>query len=395
MAVSEVQQPRDAASAAAILKWADQERLAVEVCGGGTKAAWGTPASRADVTLSTDALITGIDHIAGDLTAVVPAGMTLERVNDVLRRNHQWLAIDPPHAGRATIGGILAANDSGPRRHLFGTPRDLVIGVEIALVDGRTAKAGGRVVKNVAGYDLSRLMAGSFGSLAAIVSATFKLAPVSSASRTIVASVTDSRRLAALASTVAAAPLNPSAVELESPPHRLLVRFETSPAAADRQAQTAADLFAREGATTSTLAGADEDLLWQQYESRFWSEAATILKISTLPTDLAQTLEDVAHVTSAHGLTPHVCGRAGLGVLFVRLAHPPDETAAAARAIAELRQRVASRRGSVVVVSGSAALKAQVDPWGDLGDALALMRAVKNRFDPHGILNPGRGPGGL
>ena len=126
-------------------------------------------------------LTAGVDHVAGDLVATLPAGATLEAVNDVLRREGQWLPLDPPRASRATIGGIVATNDSGPRRHRFGAPRDLIIGIEIALADGRTAKAGGRVVKNVAGYDLSRLLCGSLGSLAVVTSATFKLSPAAAA----------------------------------------------------------------------------------------------------------------------------------------------------------------------------------------------------------------------
>src|SRR6185295_11544977 len=154
--------------------------------------------------------------------AILPAGASLAHVNEVLGREGQWLPLDPPLSDRATIGGIVATNDSGPRRHRYGTARDLIIGIEMALVDGRTAKAGGRVVKNVAGYDLSRLLCGSFGTLALIVSATFKLAPL-----------------------LAAAPLTPSAVELDSPPARMLIRFETTPGAAEQQAAAACDLCTR------------------------------------------------------------------------------------------------------------------------------------------------------
>ena len=132
--------------------------------------------------LSTLGLNAPVDHVAGDLVATVPAGASLDAVNDVLRRERQWLPLDPACSNRATIGGIIATNDSGPRRHRYGTPRDLIIGIEIALADGRIAKAGGRVVKNVAGYDLSKLLCGSLGSLAVITSATFKLAPLPPAS---------------------------------------------------------------------------------------------------------------------------------------------------------------------------------------------------------------------
>ncbi len=217
----EVLEPTDAASLAAKLKWANAQGLAVAVRGAGTKQAWGAPASRTDVVLSTLGLNSGVDHVAGDLVATVPAGATLVAVNDVLRREKQWLPLDPGVSPLATIGGVIATNDSGPRRHRYGTPRDLIIGIEIALADGRTAKAGGRVVKNVAGYDLSKLLCGSLGSLGVITSATFKLAPVAPVSCTVAATVGDLRRLGDLALAIAGAPLMPSTIEIQSPPHRL------------------------------------------------------------------------------------------------------------------------------------------------------------------------------
>ncbi len=157
-----------------------------------------------------------VDHTAGDLVASLPAGASLSEVNGMLAREGQWLPLDPRLDARATIGGILASNDSGPRRHRHGTPRDLVIGIEMTLMDGRPVKAGGRVVKNVAGYDLSRLLSGSFGSLAIITRAIFKLAPVPPASRTVVASADGGRPLSDLALEITSSPLTPTAIELQS-----------------------------------------------------------------------------------------------------------------------------------------------------------------------------------
>src|SRR5213078_978246 len=130
-------------------------------------------------------------HEHGDMTATVEAGATLRDVNRALADHRQWLPLDPPFADAATIGGILATNDSGPLRHRYGTPRDLVIGIRLATTDGILSKAGGQVVKNVAGYDLGKLIAGSFGGLAAIVSATFKLAPRPAASKTVIVQAPD------------------------------------------------------------------------------------------------------------------------------------------------------------------------------------------------------------
>ena len=182
----EVLEPPDVGALASILRAANANGQTVLPRGSGTKLAWGPVSPPIDTVLSTRRLESPIDHRPGDLIATIPAGATLAAVNELLGREHQWLPLDPQVSPDATIGGIVATNDSGPRRQRYGTPRDLIIGVEMALADGRTAKAGGRVVKNVAGYDLSRLLCGSFGSLAVMTSATFKLAPLPAASRTVV-----------------------------------------------------------------------------------------------------------------------------------------------------------------------------------------------------------------
>ena len=177
------------------MRRASDGRKSAVIRGAGTKLDWGRPAERVDVVLDMRRLNRVLAHEHGDLTATIEAGATLRDVNQALARHGQWLPLDPPFADAATIGGILATNDSGPLRHRYGTPRDLVIGIQLATTDGVLSKAGGQVVKNVAGYDLSKLVTGSFGSLAAIVSATFKLSPIPSASKTMIVSVQDPVRL--------------------------------------------------------------------------------------------------------------------------------------------------------------------------------------------------------
>ena len=184
-----VVEPATAERLAATLGWATEQGLTTVVRGGGTKLDWAPLAEPFDLLLSTAALDAVVAHRDGDLTATVQAGAKLGRVNEVLRAHRQWLPLDPAWPDHATIGGIVATNDSGPRRHWHGAPRDLIIGVTIARADGQIAKAGGIVVKNVAGYDLSRLMTGSFGCLGVIVDVTFKLAPRAAASRTVTVEV--------------------------------------------------------------------------------------------------------------------------------------------------------------------------------------------------------------
>jgi glycolate oxidase FAD binding subunit len=341
-----------------------------------------------DVTLSLEHLDLPVEHCAGDLIATVPAGATLAAVNDILGRNGQWLPLDPPDAARATIGAIVATNDSGPRRHRFGAPRDLIIGVEMVLADGRIAKGGGRVVKNVAGYDVPRLMCGSRGCLAIVTSATFKLSPLPLASRTVVVQPGDLQSLGTLARSIADEPLTPSAIELDSPPHRLLVRFESTKDAVAAQAAALAALCLRQGVSATVVGEAEESVLWTSHEEHVSRANGTLLKISVLPTDVSTVLGALEHSASAHRVEWHAAGRAALGVLDVRLSKSADHHAAV---VSDLRGAIA--RGSVVAIEADSS--PTFDRWGPMGDAWPLMRAMKNRFDPRNTLNPGKGPGGL
>ena len=377
--------PQDVASLAALLAQANRDRTPLYPRGGGTKSGWWAGAAeRADI-LSTTRLAPQLDHCAGDLTATVGAGMTLAVVNAALAQSGQWLPLDPPAADRATIGGIVAGNDSGPRRHKHGAPRDLIIGVEMVRADGTVARAGGKVVKNVAGYDLARMLCGSRGSLALIASATFKLAPLAPVSRTVVATARNARACADLAHAVSASPTAPSAVEVESPPHRLLIRFESTARAADAQADTAASLCLAQGADARVVADDEERLLWSGYEQTVWGGAidGVLVKVSVLPTEVGELLDQGGAALAA--------GRAALGVLYLRA----DDVANAPGWLDQLRLRARRRGGSAVVVKASPALEGRLDVWGEFPGSRSLTGAVKARFDPHNILNPGGGPGGL
>ena len=326
----------------------------------------------------------------------MPAGATLASVNATLGRERQWLTLDPARADRATIGGIVATNDSGPRRHRFGAPRDLIIGIEMVRVDGRKAKAGGRVVKNVAGYDLSRLLCGSYGSLAVITSATFKLSPIAPASRTVVMAVPALSVLGDLLRDLAEAPLTPSACEVDTPPLRLLVRFDSTERSAEHQAAAASAIAERRGARASVLTSDAEAGLWRTQESALWGSEGTLIKMAVLPSDVPAMLEHVERLSASRSVAYRAGGRAALGVVFVRLS---DHTDAHPSIITDLRRAAKASGqgspGSIVLLEADATVRAAIDVWGDIGDALPIMKSIKARFDPHGTLSPGRGPGGL
>jgi glycolate oxidase FAD binding subunit len=375
---------------AATLAWATAERLQVLVRGGGTKLTWGASVERVDVALSTTALASVVEHRHGDLTATVEAGATLAQVNAVLAAHRQWLPLDGPWPERATVGGIIATNDSGPQRHRHGAPRDLIIGVTLARSDGQLAKAGGIVVKNVAGYDLSRLLTGSFGCLGVIVSATFKLAPVAPASRTVVVDVESLDALFPLIDQLQGSGLTPSALELEFPPARLLVRFESVEDAVVQQADEAVRLASAWGCARAAAGDAERDL-WTRH-ARLWEGSATLVKLSTLPTELLPTLTRLGSLAVASELRVAATGRAGLGVVDVKLEGAAEGQA---RCITALRAGLPIGRGSAVIRRGEPDLRQRIDPWGPIGDGFRVMQAVKQRFDPNRTINPGRGPGGL
>jgi glycolate oxidase FAD binding subunit len=383
-------EPESAEAVAATLEWASRDHLTVLTRGAGTKLGWG-PAPRAiDILLSTARLNTVVAHRYGDLTATVQAGAALSDVNRQLAQQRQWIPLDPPWADRATIGGVVATNDSGPRRHRYGAPRDLIIGVELARSDGTLAKGGGIVVKNVAGYDLPRLMTGAFGSLGVIVTATFKLFPLPATSQTLVVDLKDPRELGVLAAKILGSHLTPTAIEFQTPPLRLLVRFESIEDAVEQQAATALVVIREGGFRARGIAGAEERQLWAEHGRSLWNGTGAVVKLSVLPSEVSATLASLA---SFIGSADYVAaGRAGLGVFLVRI---EGDAEAQSRAIAGLRAALPAGRGSAVIVRGSAELRARTDVWGAIGDGLPLMRAVKRQFDPAGILNPGRGPGGL
>ena len=391
-----VAQPRSAEKLAATLAWASSIRLHVLVRGAGTKLTWGAPAKEFDLVLSTMGLGSRVEHRHGDLTATLDAGVTLASANRKLGAHGQWLPLDPLEEERATIGGIVATNDSGPRRHRHGAPRDMIIGITVARSDGKIAKAGGIVVKNVAGYDLSRLYTGSFGSLGVILSATFKLAPVASASRTAVvepkgqSGMNALEALESLSAEVMASNLTPAAFEAEWPSARLLVRFESVEEAVTEQAAEVARLVGHRGRVT-VVTGDVESSLWGRHAG-LRSRPGSLVKLTTLPTEFIRTLTWLRDQSAVHDLSLEVAGRAGLGVADVRLDGTFDTQA---RVITALRERLPIGQGSAVIRRAHPELRQRVDPWGPVGDSLGVMQLVKRRFDPSGTLNPGRGPGGF
>jgi glycolate oxidase FAD binding subunit len=386
-------EPGDEQELAAVLKLANDEGLAVIPRGGGTKLGWGNPPKRADVVLSTARLNRVLEHAWADLTVTVETGCTIQNLQDALARQGQRLALDPLWPQHATVGGVLATNDSGALRLRFGALRDLIIGVTLALPDGTLAKSGGKVVKNVAGYDLPKLVTGALGTLGVITSAVFRLHPLPKDTRTVscIAGNPDDAQRLLLA--IQDSQLAHSALQLryaENAALQLDILFEATETALAAQIEKLQTIVA-----AAKLIDSGPEI-WKSRQALYDDANAgeahlPVAKISVLPSCIAKTLKLLARISV--NLRPiHFCAvvqATGLGC--VRFEGSPASVAAL---LPVLRAEVERDGGSVVIADRGTAL-VPGDAWGSPGDALPLMRSIKQQFDPKATLNPGRFVGGI
>jgi glycolate oxidase FAD binding subunit len=382
-------EPGSETELAAALRCADANGLGVVPRGGGTKTGWGNPPMRADLILSTARLDRVIEHAWADLTVSVEAGCTIQRLQNALAQQGQRIALDPLWPERATVGGILSTNDSGSLRIRYGALRDLIIGVTIALPDGTLASSGGKVVKNVAGYDLPKLVNGALGTLGVITRANFRLHPLprNIHSFTFAArDLADANRLMLSVQDFGLTPTGLQARFVAGAAPAVDVRFEGTDAGIAAQAMALRKLAAP-GTETAT-----SDAVWQSRED-LWSsrEPAAIAKFSVLPASIAETCGRIRLL--ADSLSVQWCAVVqGTGSGWLRLdALSPS---AIHRVLHTLRSELEHMGGSLAVVHRPAAMPA-IDAWGSAGDAFPLMLSVKRQFDPRGTLNPGRFIGGI
>jgi glycolate oxidase FAD binding subunit len=387
-----VVEPEGAGEVAAVLRAATDAGAHLAPRGGGTKMGWGTPPRALDAVVSLRRLDAVLEHAWGDMTVTIQAGCPVSVVQQTVAQHGQRVAIDPLWPGRATMGGILAANDTGALRLRFGGLRDLVLGVTLALPDGTLAKSGGKVVKNVAGYDLPKLMTGALGTLGVVVEATFRLYPLPAATRTFTVRAATPAALNTLILRVLDSTLVPTGVQLRvDGAAEADVRFEGIPGALDIAAAHFRDIAAALGCGDAVTEA--DPAVWLARES-LWNESdsALIAKVSTLPAELAACCVPVAQATGPAGPRYQAVLQAnGLGLLRLDGAEP-DALLAAAQAI---RAALETAGGSLVILRCPPAVLTQADIWGAPGDSLPLMQRIKAQFDPTGTLNPGRFVGGI
>lgn len=366
--------PATEAELAQCLAAAQRVGLNVLPRGGGTKSTWGDLPRAGGVVLSTHRLDQVIEHAAGDMTATVEAGCPVAAFQETLAKQGQRLALDPLWPARATIGGILATNDSGSLRHAFGSLRDLVLGVTVALPDGTLARSGGKVVKNVAGYDLPKLMTGAFGTLGVITRATFRLHPLPRSVRTFTFAApapqdTNRFTLAVQDSTL---PVTGLQVIAGADDARVAVRVEGS----DACVAASIDPIFRIGEACGLTAFAYPEP-WADRE-RLWDAPGVVAKITFLPSRLGELCRAVENVRGTF-----VAQAIGVGLLA---APDADETALAA-----ISQIVSDLGGTTTLLRASAEWKLRLNTP---ANALPLIRRIKQQFDPSGMLSPSRFGGG-
>jgi glycolate oxidase FAD binding subunit len=381
--------PESTDEAAAVLRVAAEHELAVVARGAGSRLGWGAPPARCDLLIDLSRMAAVVEHSAGDLVARIQAGARMGDVAAVLARDGQEIALDVP--GEATIGGVVATGLAGPRRLRYGTPRDLLIGITIVRADGTVARSGGKVVKNVAGYDLGKLLAGSAGTLALITEATFRLHPLPAAKAYVTAEYVATGVACDAVAAAANSPLVASAVELSRPepggPIRIGVLIEGS---ADGVAARAMRMAGLLGPADTSPAPPS---WWRGAPA---AEGGTLVRVSFWVSALPTVLDAIDAAARDSGVSPVVYGSAGAGVLYLQLDGDASfKGSAIARFALALRSALAGERGGVVVLAAPGPVREALASGGGMAGSvpsLALMRAVKDQFDPGRRLAPGRFP---
>jgi glycolate oxidase FAD binding subunit len=404
--------PASAGEAAALLRAAAELGLTIVPRGSGSRLHWGAPPDSCDLIVDTGRLDQILEHAAGDLVVSAQAGVRLDDLAHVLATASQRLALDPPavaeDSGRAhrggTVGGLIATGAAGPLRFRYGSPRDLLIGITIIRADGAVAKSGGKVVKNVAGYDLGKLFAGSYGTLGLITEATFRLHPKPETSTWICVECASPQIAAEVVQAMADSPLTPAAIELDWPSAAarisVSVLLEGDAASVAGRADRMASLLTR--GTVGLPSDHAKRSDGSSAHPALPTDSGTGLRVSFWGGQLETVLRMIRESDAEHGVDPGISGSAGAGVLDLHISGQALPGAVVGfvelvRAGLDGMTAVAGgppRVASAVIVGAPPAVRDAVDVWGPV-PSLGLMRAVKDQFDPDHRMAPGRFAGGI
>jgi len=394
-----------------LLALASEEGVAVIPWGGGTKKSLGAPPKSFQLVIGTTRLNRLLEHEPGDLTATAQAGMTHEAFQAMLAPSRQWLSLDPPFASRATLGGIISTNSAGPKCHLYGSARDLVIGVGVVTADGALVRGGGKVVKNVAGYDLPKLYIGALGTLGIVVELTVKLRPLPEGDALLVAQFQSISAAAAAARALMDSDLIPNAIELldreavggmsrilsqRVEGYALLAGFDGLAEQVAWQLGEAEQTTAKHGANASLrLAGALKEKAWQfvrELDPQSVPDSPVRCKIALLPTQVAAVFTEGERIARRGRVQVVLVSHFGLGIVtaLFALGGAGQSVDPLVDALLGWREMVRGMGGQLAIEAAPQAVKEKVSVWDPPDASVRIMERIKAELDPKGILNPGR-----
>ena len=393
-----------------VLGYAADNELSVIPAGSGTKLGIGNPTEGVDLVLATSRLDQVLEYEPADLTVTVEAGIRLAALQAKLAEHGQYFSLDPPYADRCTIGGITATNASGPSRLRFGSARDLVLGMRVVQSSGTVVKSGGKVVKNVAGYDLNKLYLGSFGTLGVITEVSLKLQPLPELERNILLTFADIGEAVNGASEISGSQLLPTFLNLfingapltDSPEPCLLIGLDGHPETVEWQTDSVKAVAQQNGAIGVGVYEGQRQRELQASVCAFPESgsvtAIVICRANLRMTDVGDFLNTVLEMNDSASWRVRATGLMGNGVVYLAFSDFPDNEVPVqdvVDTIENLRDAAANVGGNLIVESAPTALKRQIDVWGPVGGSFELMKAIKTKLDPVGLLNVGRFVGGI
>lgn len=390
----------------AILRVANEEDAVLVPTGNGSALHLGNLPPRVDALLSLLGLGGIVDFEPRDLTVVVQAGRTLSDLQKELGRAGQFLAFDPPNHHRATIGGIVATNQTGPLRRMYGSPRDLTLGVRVVLPEGEVVKGGGRVVKNVAGYDTTKLHVGGLGTLGVIVEAAFRLHPLPETYGGVLATFRTWEEVCETADHIVHSELQPLFLEVihlgdemwnlgvpRTFAPTLLVGFGGRKETVEYQTKRGRTLASERNAPAHETLDASDITRWHGLigaviEAAHRDEKGIVCRVGTTIRGVSVALETLHRLAEAASVSVQCIAHYANGIVISRLCS--ENTTALVEVVDNLRREMAPWSGSVVVESAPGEVKRRLDVWGPPTSPLAWMRQIRDRFDPRRVLNRGR-----
>jgi glycolate oxidase FAD binding subunit len=375
------------------------DRRNVLVTGQGSKLDWGAFARKVDIVVSTQYLNQIVDHAVGDMTVTLKAGMRFADLQTLLAKHNQWIPLDPSYPQQATLGGILATKDAGSLRHRYGGVRDLCLGITFVRSDGQVAKAGGRVVKNVAGYDLMKLFTGSFGTLGIVTEMTLRAYPLPECSGTVLVKG-ESAAIATLTQSILQSTLTPTAFdvltgleELAADNLVLAIRFQSLTESVSAQIGTLHTMA--QSLVVETLEGEADRQWWPQTATQIQARSdrnSVLFQMGVLPALSVSSLTAMQQIAAKQSVQLQGRIHAGIGLGQFRLLGNEQDCALV---LGKLRSHCEQSEGYLSILEAPESIKQSLDLWGYSGNALSAMRKLKEQFDPQGVLNTGRFVGGI